>query len=66
MANPFPNRFRSRCNECYEQGDDTYAINGAFMCYCADMSDNVCECGNFKREEYGTCYECHELANETF
>lgn len=62
MANPFPARFDSRCDSCgndIDEGDQCYAIEGQFVCSdCANESDNVCGCGNFKHETYPTCFDC--------
>jgi len=62
MANPFSARFDSKCQECGDillEGDDTFAIDGMFVCEdCAKENGNVCRCGNFKKEEYTSCYEC--------
>lgn len=63
MANPFPSRFDSTCNSCGEpiyEGDDTFAVDGDFICKdCAEAGDNICECGKFKKEGFDQCYECH-------
>ena len=38
-----------------------YAADGQFICKdCARANGNICECGNFKKEGYETCYECKE------
>jgi hypothetical protein len=64
MANPFKTKFKSTCQsygEIVEEGDDMFAIDGQFVCeQCAEAGDNICECGNFKKEEYDTCFDCHE------
>lgn len=62
MANPFETRFRSRCADCgddVDAGDDMYAHDEEFICSdCANALDVVCHCGNYKKEEYETCYDC--------
>lgn len=67
MANPFKNKFDSHCGSCGDdmwEGDMVYAVDGAFVCPdCADNNGNVCDCGNFKKEEYDECYSCHEETN---
>lgn len=65
MANPFPARFRSGCDECgriIEAGDELYVDDNAFICKaCAKDADIVCpKCGHYKKPEYETCYNCHE------
>jgi len=65
MSNPFPAHFDSNCNSCGDdiyQGDDCFAVDGQFVCRnCAESNGNVCpDCQNYKREEYDTCFECHE------
>lgn len=67
--NPFPARFDSTCNSCGDpihEGDLTYAVDGQFVCQnCAEVNGNVCpECSNYKKEEYDTCYECHQEMEE--
>ncbi len=62
MPNPFPAKFNSTCDSCgneiYEE-EEIYAIDGDFLCgSCADANGNVCECGNYKKEEYEECFEC--------
>ena len=63
MANPFPARFDSNCQSCGEklfEGDNTFAVNGQFICtICAEAGDYVCDCGNFKKEGFKKCYTCH-------
>ena len=64
MANPFLTQFDSDCNSCgdtVDEGDEMYACEGQFLCpSCADAGDYVCSCGNFKKSEYQTCYECSQ------
>jgi hypothetical protein len=62
MSNPFNTQFNSKCQSCGEEvpeGELMYAIDDQFVCEdCASEGDNICECGNFKKEEYDTCYNC--------
>lgn len=62
MSNPFSAQFESRCNLCderIEEGEDVFATDEGFICQdCAENSNYVCECGNFKKPEYETCYKC--------
>lgn len=64
MSNPFPAKFDSKCQSCGEkifEDENTYAVDGQFVCAkCAEENGNVCECGNFKKEEYDQCFECYE------
>ena len=65
MSNPFPAKFDSTCDSCDDpisEGDATYAVDGDFACEtCADANGNVCpECGEYKKEEYDTCYNCKD------
>lgn len=65
MSNPFITRFDSRCGSCGDivyEGDEMFAVDGEFICRdCADINDNICECGQFKREEFETCFDCKDL-----
>ena len=60
--NPVPAYPNTSCDSCGEEipeGDNVYIIDGQRWCeICADSTDNVCECGNYKKEEYKKCYEC--------
>lgn len=62
MANPFFNRFDSKCDACgdwMEEDSMVYAHDGGFICSgCAVGADVVCECGNYKKDGYETCYTC--------
>ena len=64
MANPFPANFDSTCQDCGDtvaEGDDMFAHDGQFICEnCAGSNDLVCKCGQYKKEEFDTCYACHE------
>ena len=41
-------------------GDQVYAVDGLFVCDRCVPIANVCECGNFKKEEFEKCYECSQ------
>lgn len=64
MANPFKTKFNSTCDSCgdtVQEGDEMYAVDGLFYCHdCANENGNVCDCGNFKKDDYEECYECHQ------
>ena len=63
MANPFETKFPSSCNNCddtVEQGEKMFADKGDFICeFCAEQREVICDCGNYKKYEYDTCYDCH-------
>ena len=66
--NPFPNNFDSECSNCgndiYE-GDDVFADEGEFICAdCADERDVICECGNYKKAGFPTCYDCRDQSKD--
>jgi hypothetical protein len=63
MSNPgkaFSNTECDVCEEIIPEGEDVFFEDGSKMCEsCADENGNVCpECGEYKKEEYPTCYEC--------
>ena len=63
MSNPFKARFDSTCDSCgdplFEDDSDVFANDGQFICEsCANANDNICDCGNYKKDIYDTCYEC--------
>ena len=62
MANPVEAFSGTVCNGCGEtlgKGEELYLTDdGRFCSDCADDEGNVCECGNFKKEEFKTCYDC--------
>jgi len=62
MSNPFEAHFDKDCDDCgrpIDEGDETFARDGDFICrQCAEDGDNVCECGQFKKAEYETCFDC--------
>ena len=64
MSNPVPAFKGSSCNNCGEQideNDDLYLHDGEKFCTdCANKNNLVCDCGNYKKEEYETCYDCKE------
>lgn len=68
MANPFKTKFKSQCQGCGDyigRGDLMYAVEGAFMCEkCAREVDAVCECGNFKKEKFNSCFECNQTTKQ--
>ena len=68
MSNPFPANFDSQCQDCGDtvaEGDNMFAHEGKFICdICAASSDLVCSGGQYKKEEYKTCYTCHEENEE--
>ena len=62
MSNPFENQFDSECQNCgekVEEGEMMYAFDGEFWCESCMSEENICECGNYKKEEYDECYDCH-------
>lgn len=67
MSNPFETKFDSECQDCGAevlQGDDMYVVDGNFLCIsCAEINGNVCDCGNYKKDDYDTCYECFETTS---
>lgn len=62
MSNPvesFAGTVCDQCGETLEKGDDLFLVEGQRFCEdCADENNNICECGQFKKEEYKTCYDC--------
>ena len=64
MPNPlpaFPNTFCDNCEELIPEDDNVYFCDdGKFCQQCAGENNNVCECGNYKKEEFETCYECSQ------
>lgn len=64
MSNPFKVKGTRDCDECGKEvtevdGEMMYFHNGDFICEdCAGDQDVVCECGNYKKEQYPTCYDC--------
>jgi hypothetical protein len=69
MSNPFYAHFNSRCQCCGDdvlEGEECFAYEDEFICKeCAEEANIVCpECGNFKKPDYDTCYECYEENKE--
>jgi len=64
MPNPvkaFKNTTCDNCDESLEEGDDLYFTDEGRMCAsCAHEEGYVCECGNFKKNEYEKCYQCKD------
>ncbi len=62
MPNPFPNKFPSECINCdnfIETGELMYAHEKMFICgNCAVEGNLICECGNYKKEQYKVCFTC--------
>ena len=62
MANPVK-AFRDtpcyQCDETIDKDDDLFLMDGEKYCYeCAEENGNVCECGQFKKEDFKECYDC--------
>src|SRR5918992_4915586 len=61
----------ARCGGRMEEGDDIFFATGLLgkekICYtCAFMDGLLCTCGNTKKQEHATCYDCkreHDEAN---
>lgn len=62
MSNPFPASFDSKCDMCgvrIPKENNIFAVDFLFICAdCANSSWNVCGCGNFKKSEFETCFQC--------
>ena len=62
MANPvpaFPNTKCDQCDELITEGDYVFLSDGLKFCVdCAEENGNMCECGQFKKEEFKECYDC--------
>ena len=62
MPNPMPAFRNVICDDCGEpipEGEDVFFVDGSRFCGdCASANGNICECGNYKKAEYETCYEC--------
>ena len=62
MPNPVNATWRTKCAACdnwIEVDDRIYFTDDGKMCTdCAGYAGFVCECGNFKKDEYETCWEC--------
>lgn len=68
MTNPFRVRFDSECARCLEiveYGEAMFAHEEEFICKsCARTKQLICQCGNYKKPEYGTCYSCYDDSKE--
>jgi hypothetical protein len=57
----------ARCGTTTEEGDELFFVNNLFderekICsLCAQMDGLVCACGNQKKQEHPTCYDCKIL-----
>ena len=62
MSNPAPAYRGTHCDGCgheVEEGEDIFFEDGQKYCEsCARDGDNICDCGQYKKEEYKTCYDC--------
>ncbi len=62
MPNPMPAYPNTTCDECDEkidEGDDVYFCDGNKLCQeCAQAEGYVCDCGNYKSQDFNQCYEC--------
>ena len=62
MGNPgsaFKGAICDQCSETLEEGDDVYFCDGQKFCEeCADENGNVCDCGNFKKDDFKECFDC--------
>lgn len=68
MANPFRTKFKSQCQSCGKkipQGEEMFAHGGMFICEEeAEREDVICDCGNYKKAEYPTCFVCKDLKED--
>jgi hypothetical protein len=62
MPNPMPAYPNVRCNGCdiiIPEGENVYFTDNGRLCEsCAGETGFVCECGNFKKDDYELCYDC--------
>ena len=70
MANPFKAIFDSNCDSCgaylYED-DSVFAVDNSFICEsCAEEGNNICGCGNCKKDVYEKCYECFKSSIKSY
>lgn len=60
----FTAKYDTRCTECDDdimEGDPIFFADGAKLCQgCADDAGYVCECGEYKKPEFDTCFDCHQ------
>lgn len=63
MPNPAPAYRNSSCDNCQEdipEGESVFFDEGNKLCEaCATDNDLICECGQYKKAEFKTCYECN-------
>lgn len=64
MPNPIEAKYPTICGDCGEKiepGDDIFFIDNSKTCeLCAENSGNVCDCGQFKKEEFNQCFDCSQ------
>lgn len=62
MPNPCEAFKGVKCDDCAEEvgeGEPLFMTDEGKLCRsCAHKGDYVCECGKFKKPQYGTCYAC--------
>lgn len=65
MPNPAPAYREIKCPLCDKvitKGEDVFFEDGDKFCRdCAENNDNVCNCGQYKRENYKTCFDCKDF-----
>lgn len=67
MSNPFRTSFDSTCSNCEKivfEGDQMYSVDTFFICEDCVPKENMCECGNYKKENFAKCYECGQERKE--
>ena len=62
MSNPSDAFRGTRCESCGKEigeGNSVYFDDGTKLCEaCAADNGNVCDCGQYKKAEFKSCYEC--------
>ncbi len=62
MPNPTESLYNSKCDVCDDfisKGEYIYFHeNNKFCEECAENNNIVCDCGNYKKPIYKTCYTC--------
>lgn len=62
MTNPSEAFEGTICDECENKipvKNDVFFHEGTKLCIdCAERCDLVCDCGQYKREEFKYCYDC--------
>lgn len=62
MSNPvtaFPNTICDQCEYLITESDYVFLLDGLKYCVdCASENGNICDCGQFKKEEFKQCYDC--------